>query len=145
MKKLLLIACLLTFSIGLAVAQQQGGPGSPGSGNGNQGGSQMGNKGNMGDSLARLVERLGLNEKQTQAIALIFEDSQALREEERERNRAVQGEIREATHTQIMAELTDAQRALFEEQRQQREALRGALDDLRGYDGNRGSRGGCDR
>ena len=142
MKKLLLIACLLIFSVSVAVAQQQG-PGSSGGGNGNQGNSQMGN---MGGSFERLVERLGLDQQQADAIALIFEDAQLFREEERERSRAAAAANRAETHAQISGLLTPEQLALFEEQHQQREALRHALEDLRaerGFEGGRGSRG-CD-
>ena len=129
MKKVLLIAFLLTFATGTAIAQQ-GGPGQKGGGNGNPGSAYSGNYGNPGNPVDRLVERLGLDEGQAAAIALIFEENQALREEERAQARAAAEENRAAVHAQIMEVLTPDQQALFEEQRQQRDALRQALEDL---------------
>ena len=141
MKKLLLIAFLLTFAVGTAIAQQ-GGPGSQGGGKGNQGNSQNG--GGNGNPVERMTELLGLTETQAAAIELIFEDSQALREEERERAREAAQKNRADTHTLILAELTDEQAAIFEEHRQQREALKQALEELRnerGFGGTGGGRG----
>ena len=132
MKKLLLIALLLTFTTGLAVAQQQGGPGSPPGSKGQPANSQAGNR---GSSVDRLVERLGLDETQAAEIALIFEDAQVMRDAEREKARLVSEENRAITHELILDVLTDDQKVLFEELRQQREALRQALEDVRGDHG----------
>ncbi len=144
MRKVLLIALLLTFAAGTAMAQQ-GGPGQKGGGNGNHGNFHSGNYGNPGNPVDRLTERLGLDEAQAAAIALIFEENQALREEERAQARAAAEENRAAVHAQIMEVLSPEQQALFEEQRQQREALRQALEDLnaeRGMGRGRGT-GDC--
>lgn len=138
MKKLLLIAFLLTFAVGTAIAQQ-GGPGSQGGGNGNQGNSQNG--GGNGNPVERMTELLGLDEAQVAAIELIFEDSQALREEQRELARAAAEQNRADTHALILAELTDEQKAIFEEHRQQREALKQALEELRNERGFGGGGG----
>lgn len=144
MKKLLLVALLLTFAAGTAIAQQGGGQGggqgNQGGGQGNQGNSQNG--GSNGSPVERLTELLGLAEAQIAAIELIFEDNQALREEERERARAAAEKNRADTHALIMAELTDDQKAIFEEHRQQREALKQALEELRN---DRGFGGGGGR
>jgi len=140
MKKALLIALLLTLTAGMAIAQQQGGPGSFQGGKGTQGNFQRGNP------VERLTENLGLNESQAAQIALIFEDAQLLRIEERERSRLVSEEIRANTHAQVLEILTPEQQALFEEQRQKREEFRRALEDARadrGFGGRRGS-GDCD-
>lgn len=127
MKKVLLIAFLLTLATGTAMAQ---GPGQNGGGNGNPGNSFNGQNGNPGNPVDRLVDRLGLDEVQAAAIAIIFEENQALREEQRAQARAAAAENRAAVHAQIMEVLTPEQQALFEEQRQQRDALRQALEDL---------------
>ncbi len=139
MKKTLLVALILMLSAGMAVAQQQGGPGG---GKGNRGDSQAGSRGNP---VERLTENLGLDEAQTAEIALIFEESQLLREEERERSRAVADEIRATTHAQVLEVLTPDQQALFEEQRQEREQMRQAIKEFRddrGFGGGRGT-GDC--
>lgn len=128
MKKAILIAFLLAFSAGSALAQQ-GGQG-PNGGNGNPGNSYGGNHGNHGNPVDRLVERLGLDETQAAAIALIFEENRALREEERAQARAAAAENRAAVHAQIMQVLDPDEQALFEAHLQQREALRQALEDL---------------
>jgi len=142
MKKTLLIALILMLSAGMAIAQQHGNPGSPQGGKGNHGNFQAGNRGNP---VERLTERLGLDEAQAAEIALIFEDSQLLREEERERSRAVADEIRATTHAQVLEVLTPDQQALFEEQRQEREQMRQAIEEYRsdgGFGGRRGT-GDC--
>jgi Spy/CpxP family protein refolding chaperone len=149
MKKVLLIAFLLAFTAGMASAQQQGGPGTPpgGPGAGGQGG--QGNHGNFhggnhGNPVERLTERLGLDEAQAAAIALIFEDTQQLRDEERERTCAAAEEIRANTHAQIMEVLTLEQQALFEEQQQKRLELMQALQDAgaeHGFGGGHNMRG----
>ncbi len=139
MKKTLLIALILMLSAGMAIAQQQGGQGG---GKGNRGDSQAGNRGNP---VERLTENLGLDEAQAAEIALIFEETQLLREEERERCRAVSEEIRVTTHARVREQLTPDQQALFEEQRQQREQLRQAVEEARadrGFGGGRGT-GDC--
>ncbi len=142
MKKLLLIAFLLTFAVGTAIAQQ-GGPGSQGGGKGQPGNAQNG--GNPGNPVERMTELLGLDEIQVAAIELIFEDAQLLREEERERARAAAYELLATVHALILEELTEDQIAIFEEHRQQREALKQALEELRnerGFGGGRGT-GDC--
>lgn len=137
MKKTLLIALLLTLASSMAIAQQQGGRGSPQEGNGMRAGV---------NPVERMTENLGLDEVQAAEIALIFEEAQLLREEERERTRAIADENRANTHARIMEVLSPEQQALFEEQRQKREELRQALEDMRaerGFGGGRGARD-CD-
>ena len=138
MKKLLLVAFLLTFAVGTAIAQQ-GGPGSQGGGQGNQGNSQKG--GNNGSPVERLTELLGLTDAQVIAIEIIFEDSQALREEAREIARATGEKNRADTHALILALLTDDQQAIFEDHQKQREALKQALEELRNERGFGGGGG----
>lgn len=139
MKKLLLVALILTFAAGTAIAQQGG----PGGGQGNQGGGQGNsqNGGGNGSPVDRLTELLGLDGDQIAAIEIIFEDSQALREEEREIARAAAEKNRADTHTLILAELTDEQKAIFEDHRLQREALKQALEELRNERGFGGGGG----
>lgn len=145
MKKLLLIALLLSFAASTAVAQQQGGPGGKGGGNGEPGNSQT--RGNPGNPVDRLTDLLELDANQVAALELVIEDSQFVREEERERARLVSEENRANTHAQIMAVLTVEQQAIFEEHRQQREAMKQAIEELRaerGFGGGgRGTRD-CD-
>lgn len=143
MKKILLIALLLTLSTGMVIAQQQDGPGSPQGGKGHQGNAYAGN---FGSPVERLTEDLGLDEAQAAEIAFIFEEAQLLRDEERERIRAISDENRANTHARVMEVLSPEQQALFEEQRMKREELRQALKDVRaerGFGGSRGSRD-CD-
>jgi Spy/CpxP family protein refolding chaperone len=145
MKKLLLIALLLTFATGIAVAQQNGGPGSQGGGQGN---AQSGNSGNSGSSVDRLTERLGLNEEQAIAIASIFEDNQLLREQERALACELADEARTNTHAQILEVLTLEQRDLFEQQHQERQAMKEAFEEYRaerGFGGDRRGPRGCDQ
>jgi hypothetical protein len=146
MQKTLLIALLLALSSGMAMAQQQFGPESGSGGKNRQGNYQAGNPGSPGSPAERLTERLGLDEAQAAEVALIFEEAQQLRNEERERSRVVFDEIREATHARVLEQLTPEQQNLFEEQRRDREQLRQALDDVRGYDGYgaRQGRRSCD-
>ena len=132
MKKTLLIALLLTFAAGTAMAQQQFGPESGSGGKNRQGQFQAGK---TGSPVERLTERLGLDEAQAAKVALIFEESLQLRNEERERSHVILDEIREATHAQVMEQLTPEQQTMFEEQRRDREYLRQALEDVRGFDG----------
>ena len=138
MTKLLLIALMLIFATGSAIAQQQGGPGSKGGGQGKSGAYN----GSYGDPVARLTETLGLDETQAAAIALIFEDIQLQREEQREQARALAEEMRATTHAAILGLLTDEQAIIFEAQAKDREAFRRKLEDLRangGFGGRRGS------
>ena len=144
MKKTLLIALLLTFAAGTAMAQQQFGPESGPGGKNKQGNFQAGNGGNPGSPVERLTERLGLGEIQAAEVALIFDEAQQLRNEERERCRVILDEIREATHARVLEVLSPEQQALFEEQRQKREEFRRALEDARGDHGFGGGRGSRD-
>ncbi len=143
MKKTLLIALLLSLSASMAMAQQQFGPESGPGGKNRQGNYQAGNPGSPAE---RLTERLGLDEAQAAEVALIFEEAQQLRNEERERSRVVFDEIREATHARVLEQLTPEQQTMFEQQRRDREQLKQALDDVRGYDGfgARQGRRSCD-
>ena len=142
MKKILLIALLLTLATGNAIAQGQQGPGHGPDGNGQPGNSLGGNPGNPVD---RLTELLGLDEAQAIAIAAIFEENQLLREEEREKARLANCEIRLSTHEQILELLTPEQVALFEEHQQKRDELRQAFEEMRkehgggGFGGARGT------
>lgn len=127
----------------MAVAQLQGGPGSPKGGRDHQGNAYASN---FGNPVERLTENLGLDEAQAVEIALIFEEAQLLRDEERERVRAIADENRANIHAQIMEVLSPEQQVLFEEQRQKREELRQALEEVRaerGFGGGWGTRG-CD-
>ena len=148
MKKILLIALLLTFATGTALAQgQPGGQGSggPGSGgNGTPANAAGGNFGNPGNPVDRLTEQLGLDAAQVAAITAIFEESQLQRDVERARAHAADCENRAITHELILAELTDDQVLLYEELQQRREELRQAMEEVRqahgggGYGGGRG-------
>jgi Spy/CpxP family protein refolding chaperone len=138
MKKVLLIAVLLSLSAGMAVAQQQGGPASPHGMQGNPGHFYAGSPVNPAE---RLIENLGLDEAQAAEVTAIFEEAQLLRDEERERARLVSDEIRANVHAQIQLILTPEQLALFEEQLQKRDQLRQALDDMRAEHGFGGGHG----
>jgi Spy/CpxP family protein refolding chaperone len=143
MKKTLLIALVLLLTSGMAIAQQRGGPGPGQGGNGIPGNFQDRNSVNH---VERLTERLGLDEAQAAAIAVILEDAELVRNEQRETARAIALENRENTHAQIMAVLSPEQQALLEEQRLQREEMRQALKDIRaerGYGRGHGD-GDCD-
>lgn len=144
MKKTLLIALILTFSTGMAVAQQNG------NANDNAGFNSLNaSTGNPGYAYAlsraeRLTERLGLSEEQAAELALIFEEAQMLRDEEQVRARLVADEIRATMHERIQLMLSPEQQALFEEQLQEREQLRQTLEELRaerGFGGFGGSHG----
>jgi len=134
MKKTLLIALVLLLTSGMAIAQQNGGhgPGQGGPGSAQDGPDNPGNfqSRNSVSKVERLTERLGLDEAQAAEIALIFEDAALVRNEERERSRAIAMENREAIHAQIMAVLSPEQQALMEEQMQQRDQLRQTLEDM---------------
>ena len=139
MKKTLLIALVLLLTSGMAIAQQNGGQEGPQGGKGNMANSHRGNP------AGRLTEHLGLDENQAAEIALIFEETQLLREEERENCRATSEELRENTHTQIMEVLTIDQQALFEAQLLERQQMRQAMEEVRadrGFGGGRGQ-GDC--
>jgi len=136
MRKTLLTALILTFSAGTAIAQQQGGPNADPGLNGNPGYSYALNR------AERLTERLGLSEEQAAELAVIFEEAQMLRDEERERARLVADEIRATIHERIQLMLSPEQQALFEEQLQDREQLRQALEELRAERGFGGFGGG---
>ena len=145
MKKLLLIALLLTFATGIAVAQQNGGPGSQGGGQGN---GQFGNSGNSGNPVDRLTERLGLTVEQAAAIAIIFEENQLLREQERALACEIDNEARANTHAKILGLLTDEQQILFAQQRQERQAMKEAFEEYRaerGFGGDSRGPRGCDQ
>lgn len=142
MKNTLLTALVLLLTSGMAMAQQNGGQGQGQSGPDNPANFQSRNS---VSHVERLTERLGLDEVQAAEIAAILEEAELVRNEERERSRAIAMENREVTHAQIMAILSPEQQALMEEQIQQREQLRQALKDMdadRGYGRGRGT-GDC--
>jgi len=143
MKKTLLIALVLLLTSGMAIAQQNGGQG-PGQGGKDNPGNQQSR--NSVSQVERLTERLGLDEVQAAEIAAILEDADLVRNEERERSRAIALENREITHAQIMATLSPEQQALMEEQIQQRAELRQTLEEMGGERGfGRGhGKGNCD-
>jgi len=141
MKKVLLIALLLTLATGTAIAQSQQGPGGQGPGGNGNPGNYMG--GNPGNPVDRLTDQLGLDTDQAIAVAAIFEENQLARFEEQERAHQANCEIRISTHEQILALLTPEQALLFEEHQLKRDELRRALDEMRqahggGFGGERG-------
>ena len=113
MKKLTLIALVLLLAMGTAIAKQKGGPNSPPRGG--------------GDPIERLTDQLGLNVDQVAEITAIFEETKALRDEEKEAFKAILCELRAGSHTQIIAVLTPEQQALFDELQQKREETRAAF------------------
>lgn len=113
MKNLLLIALLLTLATGTALAKQRGDFKGPPRGESNP--------------IERLTDQLDLDADQVTAITAIFEESRALRDQEREAFQAVLCNIRTDTHTQVTAELTPEQQALFEDLRQKREESKNAF------------------
>ena len=144
MKKTLLIALVLILTSGMAIAQQNGGPDGFQDGKGNMS-NDRGNRGNRGNPVDRMTENLGLDETQAAEIALIFEETELLREEEREKCRATSEELRENTHLQILEVLNPDQKALFDEQLLQREQMRQAIREARAdrdFGGRRGN-GDC--
>ena len=143
MKKTLLIALVLMLTSGMAVAQQNGGPDGFQDGKGNMS-NDRGNRGNRGNPVDRMTEHLGLDETQAAKIALIFEETELLREEEREKCRATSAELRENTHLQILEVLYPDQQALFEEQLLQREQMKQAMEEARADRGFGGGRGNGD-
>jgi len=141
MKKTLLIALALLLTSGMAIAQQNG---SQGQGRPDNPGDQQYR--NSASQVERLTERLGLDEVQAAEIAAILEDAALVRNEERERSRAIAMENREITHAQIMAILSPEQQTLMQEQIQQREQLRQTLEEMgaeRGFGRGHG-KGDCD-
>ena len=148
MKKTLLIALVLLLTSGMAIAQQNGGPGQGGPGLSQSGNDNPGNfqSRNSVSHVERLTERLGLDEAQAAEIAAILEDAATVRNEERARSRAIAMENRDITHAQIMATLSPEQQALMEEQIQQRAQLRQTLEEMGGERGfGRGhGKGDCD-
>lgn len=113
MKKLTLIALVLSLAMGTAIAKQKSGPNSPPRGG--------------GDPVERLTDQLGLDVDQVAAITAIFEETKALRDEEQEAFKAVLCELRADSHTQIITVLTPEQQALFDELQQKREEARAAF------------------
>lgn len=143
MKKTLLIACLIAFSAGTAMAQQQGGPGS---GPGFEGAPGHFFAGGPANPAERLTERLGLDANQAAEVAGIFEEAQMLRDEERARARLAADEMRASIHERIRLVLTPEQLAQYEEQLEAREQLRLHLEDMRaehGFGGGHGMGGGA--
>lgn len=132
MKKIVMIALLLTLAMGTTITQAQQGNGKGPGGNGNPASSFAHNPAD------RLTEQLGLDEVQAAEVAAIFEASHLLREEEREKNREVACEIRENTHAQIMAVLTPEQLALFDDMQQRRQEMRQAFEEMQQENGGRG-------
>ena len=120
MKKFLLIALLLTFATGTAIAQPKGGPGAPSGGQGNSGTTQI----------ERLTDQLGLDGLQAEKISYIFEEAQLLRDEERAKIQLIMDEQRIITHELILEVLTADQQVLFEELQQRRDELQQALKDM---------------
>jgi len=115
MKKVLLFALVLSLAMGTAIARQKGGPDKPPRG------------GN--DPIERLTEQLGLNLAQVVKITAIFEDTQILRDEEKEAFQTILCEIRADSHMEILAVLTTDQQVLFDELQQKREETRKAFAD----------------
>ena len=127
MKKILMIALLLTFATGTAIAKQQRGSGPP--------------QGRGGDPVAHLTDQLGLDAEQVAAITDIFEDTQALRDEEQLRSHEIMCEIRADSHALVLGVLTVEQQVQFEALRQSRHELKRALEEARadqGYGSGRG-------
>ena len=131
MKKALLIALLLAFVAGTAIAQ-------------NNHGFRKGPGGN-GDNhrVERMTEKLGLDEAQQAQITAIFETSQTLHAAEQENFREKSREIRDSANTEIQAVLTAEQAAVHAALQQQRADFRHAHEDTSGEGGRgRGGRGG---
>ena len=136
MKKTLLIAFLLTLAMGTTITQAQQGYGHGSGGNGAHGNAMAGNP------VDRLTEQLGLDEAQAAAIAAIFEETQLLRDTEREQFRLIACDIRANTHALVLAELTPAQIVLYEELQLRRDELRQAFEEMRQARGGSGFGGG---
>ncbi len=143
MKKALLIALLLAFAAGTAIAQNNNGFGQGAGGNGGNVGNG-GNGGNAGGNgrVERMTEQLGLDEGQAAQIMAIVEASQSLHDEEQERFRQMSREFRDNANAEILLLLTPEQAAMHEELQQQRAEFRRALEDACGEGGyGRGGRG----
>jgi Spy/CpxP family protein refolding chaperone len=140
MKKTLLIALLLAFAAGTAIAQNNNGFGQGDGGNGRNAGNGEYAGGNQ--RVERMTEQLGLDETQQAQVTAIFETSQALHAEEQERCGQMNREIRDNANAEILLLLTPEQAAMHEELQQQRTEFRRALEDARGEGGyGRGGRG----
>lgn len=138
MKKTLLIALLLAFAAGTALAQNNNGFGPGDGGKGGNGEYAGGNQ-----RIERMTEHLGLDEAQQAQIMVIVEASQALHDEEQERFCEVAREIRDNANAEILLVLTSEQAAVHAELQQERAEFRRALEDARGEGGyGRGGRGG---
>jgi hypothetical protein len=140
MKKIVLIAMLFALATGSAFAQGNGN--GSGGGQGGPGTGQGQGAGNPGNPVDRLTELLGLDEVQAAAIAVIFEEAQLLRQEERERARAVAAEHRAYMQSAILAELTPEQIAIYEAHQAERAAFRQAFDEMMAERRSRGGGGG---
>jgi Spy/CpxP family protein refolding chaperone len=149
MKKILLIAFLLTFAAGSATAQQihapgtgTGGPGTGGTAGNSGMAGNTGMTGNFGSPALRLTEELGLDVDQAAEIELIFEEAQLLRAEEQERAQLVSCDNRANTQAQIFEILTPEQQALYAELQQKRDEFRKAFNEMKqargGFGGGRG-------
>ena len=140
MKKSLLIALLLVFASGTAIAQNNNVFGQGNDGNGRNGGNGEYAGGNQ--HVERMTEQLGLDETQQAQITAIFEISQALHAEEQERFRQMSREIRDNANAEIVLLLTPEQAAMHEELQQKRAEFKRALEDARGEGGyGRGGHG----
>lgn len=140
MKKIVLIALLLTMATGTAMAQGMGG-----NGNGNETGGGKGNPamtgGGPGDPLARLTELLGLDEAQVSALTIVFEEVQGLREQEQEQARLFAEEMRATIHDAVVAVLDETQLALYAEHQAKRAEFKAMLDEMRQSRGGNGGGG----
>ena len=126
MKKALLIALLLTVASGTALAQKHQGFGKP--------------AGTAGNPVERLTEQLGLSVNQAAEITAIFETTRLSHEEEQEKNRQINCDIRATTHAQVLEVLSADQEALYAELQNNRKEMRQAFEDMqaeRGYGGGR--------
>ncbi len=142
MKKVLLIAFLLTLATGMAIAQNQG-QGGNGGGNGNPAVTgNPGGQGGPGNPVDRLTEVLGLDEIQADELAAIFEEAQSLRDQEQERARQFACDVQASIHEQILLLLTPEQLALYEEHQAKRAEFRQMLDEMRQARGGAGGFGG---
>jgi len=113
MKKLLLVALVLSLAAGSAIARQKGGPDAPPK--------------DRSNPIERLTDQLGLDADQVVEITAIFEETKVLRDEQRAEFQAIICELRADSHTQIIAVLTPDQQALFDELQQKRDEARAAF------------------
>ena len=125
-KYIYLIALFLAVAIGTASAQQKG---QPGPGQQGQDGPYM-----------RLIEELALDESQAARMQAIFEEAQAIHEEERAICRENNQAIKDETHEAVLSILTDEQQARFEDLTALREE-RWAGGDRQGDRQNNGNKG----